>query len=361
MADELRAWLAAHAQALDDDSAHASEVVPQLGAAGLFRIGVARDLSGEGGSVWDAVEAIAGVAELSLAAAFTFWGQRAFIHYLIESPNAGLRDEWLPPLLPGEVAGATGLSNAMKFLGGIEALGINAVPEVANASGRAGWKLRGQVPWCTNLREPSFIAAVAVATPTGPVVAALPSSRAGVVRSADLDLIALRGSNTASLSLDDAQLHESDLLHADANAWLPRVRPGFLGLQCGLSIGLARASLRAAAERQGAGRSVLEEPLRQAHLALEDATRKLREGLGDGRFLAQPAALFRLRLSLADVVQQAVQLELQASGGRAYHRDQPLGFARRWHEAAFIPIVTPSVTQLQGALAALAKPAGVAV
>jgi hypothetical protein len=86
----------------------------------------------------------------------------------------------------------------------------------------------------------------------------------------------------------------------------------------------------------------------------------LHAGLADGRFLDQPQALFRLRLQLNDIVQQSLQLELHASGGRAYHRDQPLGFARRWREAAFIPIVTPSVTQLQGALAG-AAPAGAAL
>ena len=62
------------------------------------------------------------------------------------------------------------------------------------------------------------------------------------------------------------------------------------------------------------------------------------------------AALFRLRIALAERVRDALQLELQAGGGRAYHRDQPLGFARRWAESAFIPIVTPSLTQLQGEL-----------
>jgi len=43
-------------------------------------------------------------------------------------------------------------------------------------------------------------------------------------------------------------------------------------------------------------------------------------------------------------------LELQALGGNAYLNTSQTGFARRWREAAFIPILTPSVTQLQSAL-----------
>jgi alkylation response protein AidB-like acyl-CoA dehydrogenase len=340
-------WLAAHAEALDADATQAAQVVPRLAGAGLFRLGVPPEAGGEGG-IADAIEAIARVAGHSLAAAFTFWGQRAFIEYLLQSPNAALRKRWLPSLLDGTRSGATGLSNAMKFLGGIEALAIRA----RTRPDGAGWVLDGAVPWCTNLRAGNFVVAAAVQREDGrpPLIVALPSERAGVLRSDDLDLIALRGSNTAALRIDGAAIDEADLVHADGRQFLPRARPAFLGLQCGMSIGLARVALDHAAQRSGAGREVLEGPIAAQRRALREATDALLAGVADGRFLARPAELFQLRLALADVAQRAVQLELQASGGRAYHRDQPLAFARHWREAAFIPIVTPSVTQLQGEL-----------
>lgn len=74
---------------------------------------------------------------------------------------------------------------------------------------------------------------------------------------------------------------------------------------------------------------------------------ELKTGVADGRFKTAAAPMFRLRIGLAGVVQQAVMLELQASGGKAYLQDRGGGFARRWRESAFIPIVTPSLTQLQ--------------
>ncbi|HEY9239590.1 MAG TPA: acyl-CoA dehydrogenase family protein [Burkholderiaceae bacterium] len=344
--ESVHDWLDAHAEALDADSGKAKEVLPRLATAGLFRLGVPRELGGEGG-IGDAIEAIAGVAERSLAAAFTFWGHRAFIEYVVQSPNAALRERWLRRLLDGTVAGATGLSNAMKYLGGIESLGVRAKTHGEGG----GWLLEGAVPWCTNLRAPEFVAAVAVAREDGPpLIVALPSGRAGFQRSADLDLIALRGSNTASLRIDGVFIDASDLIHADGTQFLPQARPAFLGLQCGLSIGLARVALDAASQRSGAGREVLGAQIDAQRQALREATDALKAGLGSLRLLAQPVELFKLRLALADIVQHAVQLELQASGGRAYHRDQALSFARHWREAAFIPIVTPSVTQLQGEL-----------
>lgn len=355
--ESLPDWLDAHAESLDTDSLHAPELLPRLAREDLFGVGVPVAEGGQGGSLGDALEAIAGVARHSLTAAFVFWAQRAFIEYLLQSPNAALRARWMPALLQGRQAGATGLSNAMKYLGGIESLQVRA-----QAFGDGGLRLQGRVPWATNLAPDGFLVAVAVARTDGggPFVAALPSDAPGLARSADLDLIALRGSHTAALAIDDLELGPADLIHADANHFLPRVRPAFLCLQLGMCIGLARTSLAMAARRAGAGRDVLAEPLDRQHQALEAATATLHAGLADGRFEADARALFQLRLGLTEIVQQALQLELLASGGRAYHRDQPLGFARRWREAAFIPIVTPSVTQLQGALAG-AGPDGAAL
>jgi hypothetical protein len=87
--------------------------------------------------------------------------------------------------------------------------------------------------------------------------------------------------------------------------------------------------------------------LAEAGMGLEVDVAELLQGLDDGRFGADPAALFRLRLALALHVQEALALELQAWGGQAYLEGQAPGFARRWREAAFIPIITPSVAQLE--------------
>lgn len=352
MSAPAQAWLERHAEALDiGEPEPALQLLPWLGAQGLLRIGVPGPLGGDGGTLEDAVQAIAGVARASLTAAFVFWAQRAFIEYLLHSPNEGLRERRLGALLEGRRAGATGLSNAMKFLSGIERLGVRA------RGGDAPWRLDGALPWATNLAPAGFDIALAVDRGEGlpPAVVALPSERAGLLRSADLDLIALRGSHTASLRLDGVEADASDLIHPIAGQYLPRVRPAFLSLQCGLSLGLAQEALARAAERLGPARAVLAQPLDEASTALQQHRDALLQGLADGRFAAQPAALFRLRIALAQDVQQALQLELLASGGRAYHRDPSLGFARRWREAAFIPIVTPSISQLQGELARQAQ------
>jgi len=348
--DDLRAWLQAHADELDTTPDLADEVVPRLAAAGLFGVGVPAELGGRGGTVTDAIEAIAAVAEASLAAAFVFWGQRVFIELLLQSPNATLRSRWLAPLLKGTWGGATGLSNAMKFLSGIESLQINATPHAG------GWQLDGSLAWITNLRKDGFIAAAAVnATDAAPpAIVAITSDSTGVTRSADLDLMALRGSNTAAVTLAAVQIGPDDVIHADARAFLPGVRPGFLGMQCGMSIGLARAALHSAHALSTSMRGPLLPRIEAAQAALSEQVAALKAGVADGSFKTAVAPLFRLRIALAASVQEAVMLELQASGGKAYLQDRDTNFARRWREAAFVPIITPSLTQLQVALEKLA-------
>lgn len=357
-----RQWLDERAGSLDADASQAGSVVPYLARAGLLTHGLPQAMGGRGTPVSHAIEAIAQVASHSVAAAFAFWGQRVLIQMLAATGNTGLRERWLPALLRGETAGASGLSNIMKFLSGIEALSIRAMPAPGG-----GWLLDGGVPWCTNLREPQFLAAVAVARDDGapPMIVALPSDRPGLQRSPDLELMALRGTNTAALRLAGVAITADDLLAEKAGGFLPQVRPAFLGMQCGLSIGLARAACAAAARRMGEGGHVLREALTETRERLEDAAMAIQKGVDGGEFAEAPQRLFALRLALHDSVQQALQLELQATGGRAYHLDvpgvatpgvttpgvtTPGGFARRWRESAFIPIVTPSVTQLLGEL-----------
>lgn len=343
---ELAEWLIDNANALDQASDHAEEVIPKLAAAGLFGIGVPLGLGGSGGDIRDAIGAISEVAEHSLTSAFVFWGHRTFIEYLLQSPNAAMAERLVRSLVCGQRAGATGLSNAMKFLSGIESLQIIATPQ------DHGWRLDGSLAWITDLRKSGFVAAAAVASSTDapPAIVSFGSDYAGVERSDDLDLMAMRGSNTAAIKLHGVLISEADVIHSDARQYLPAVRPNFLGMQCGLSIGLARASLRAARTLSASSRNQLTARIEELTNSLNDTTDKLLEGVHDGRFKTAAAPLFRIRILLAEIVQQAVMLELQASGGGAYLQNKDKNFARRWREAAFIPIVTPSLTQLQAEL-----------
>ena len=353
LSHDLSRWLNETAVAFDGGQADPASLLPQLARDGLLSLGVPRAEGGDGGDVTDSVEAVAAVSQHSMTAGFVFWSQRTFIEYLLQSPNAALRERLLPGLIRGETAGATGLSNAMKFLSGLEELQVSA-----RAEGEA-FRLDGKLPWVTNLQWSGFHVAAAVAQPTGHAfVTALPHDLPGLARSADLDLLGMRSSATAAVALKDVRIGPEHVLHAHATEWLPQVRPAFLGLQCGMSIGLARRALSEASVQAGPARQVLREPLSALSKRLSGQERALNDGLQTGAFHAQPATLFRIRIALAEIVAEAVMLELQASGGRAYLNPHGQGFARRLREAAFVPVITPSITQLKAALVAQVATAG---
>lgn len=342
----LSHWLDTNAQGLDSGLSDPQHVLSQLAAANVLRVGISPYVGGVGRNLADAVEILAAVAYRSMTAAFVLWGQRTFIEYVLQSSNFALRERLLPSLLDGKLAGATGLSNAIKFLSGLEALQVRAHP------GPEGWILNGGLQWVTNLRRSGFVVAAAVEDEEGgaPFILAVPSSATGLHRSSDLQLMGLQSSNTAALEFMQADVGCDWLLHEDAQIFLQSVRPAFLGLQCGMAIGLARRSFQEVEEHVEHDRAILLESLLNQRWQLEDRVTELKRGLLDGRFRDDPAALFSLRIAFAQSAAEAVQLELQASGGKAYLQEHGIGFARRWRESAFVPIITPTLVQLRAQL-----------
>ncbi len=346
-------WIAGSAEGLDLGAEQAAELLPRLAAGGLTGAGAPAEYGGSGGGPVEGLAAISEAAAQSLTAAFVLWGQRSFLEYLLQGENAALRESLAPDLAAGRVAGATALSNAMKNLAGLEPLQI---------SGRAeggGFRLEGAAPWVTNLRPEGFHVAVAADRAEGgpAFVASLAHDDPGLTRSPDLELMAMRGSNTAALKFAGLRIDAGRIIAHDAPSWLPRVRPAFIGLQCGLSIGLARRALAEAAQAGGAGRGVLAAPVAEARRRLDQAENRLVAGLRSREFEAKAPALFRLRIEFAEIAAEALALELQASGGKAYLSVPGRAFARRWREGAFIPVVTPSLAQLKTALARLEEAA----
>ena len=345
---ELRDWLDAHAQALDEGAEDPASVLPRLAEAGVFRLGVPASQGGlEGSDAGDAIEAVSQLAEHSVAAAFVAWGQRVFIEYLLHSPNQALARDWTGPLLRGELAGATALSNAMKFLSGIESLQISARQDGDDWAGRPhalghqsapGWlpggggrdragRHAGRGGAAAGHRRPD---AQRRPAPAGPAI----EQHGGA------------GS--------EGRAHQPAL--ADPRRCPPVPAAGAAGLRRAAMRPVHRPGpARAAPGRDGGqgqgARGILAEPLAQLQAQVEYLSDQLIAGVREGRYVAEPWLLFEVRIALAEAAQQAVQLELQASGGAAYLKPAGDGFARRWREAAFLPIVTPSLVQLKTELA----------
>jgi alkylation response protein AidB-like acyl-CoA dehydrogenase len=222
-------------------------------------------------------------------------------------------------------------------------------------AGSQGFVLNGIVPWATNLRKQGFVVALAAASAENgdAAVFAVPHALDGVDREPDMALTGLRATNTAAVRLRDVALGDRWLIHPDAKLFLPQLRFALVGMQCGLGLGLARASLRSARQAIAGTASILLPELEALERSIADYWRELSTGAEDGQFGGRPRELLDLRIRMVDLAAAALQLELQAVGGRAYLQGRDNGFARRWRELAFLPIVTPTMVQLKTELARL--------
>lgn len=344
--DEFIDWLDAHADQIDKESGQiADTLLEKIAEQGVFAIGVPKELGGQGGSRADVIAFLSELAQHSLTAAFISWGHRTFIENILASEATFARETWLPDLLTGKRAAGTGLSNATKFLSGIEKLNVS----IYEKEGR--YFLRGRLPWVTNLRSDKFVAIFAASfenSSKDPLIIAVPSEAIGLARSADLEFVSLQGSNTAALTFHDVALDWNWVLSEDAEVFLAQTRPAFLGYQFGLAFGLAERSLSEVEQSLFSTRSILGEEYQDTLAKLESIRTDLLAGLDqDSYFIKNPRQLFELRIAIVDVVASSLLLELQASGGRGYFKQSQSGFMRRWNEGAFLPIVSPSAVQLR--------------
>lgn len=347
LSSNLQNFLENRADAMNDGHTDLGSTIAHLAKEDIFRAGIPQSLGGQGNSFSEAMSLVADVAYHCLTSAFVLWGQRVFAEYLVQSDNDWLKDTLLPRILTGECHGATGLSNAIKNLAGIEALQVRAELEDNSIV------LNGVLPWISNVPGNRFVAAAAAQGEDSAVhIVAFPANTEGLHRSENLKLLGLRASATARLELQNVRLDRQWLIAKDGTAFLSRVRALFLLLQCGLSVGLIQRILDEV-ERLQPRESLLKERHRTARVEFESlkndwlhfATADFSHGSGAIQ------DLFRTRIALSDLALSVIHLELQAVGGRAYLQNS--GTERRWREIAFVPVVTPSVTQLAGELAKL--------
>lgn len=310
----------------------------------MFKHGVPTQLGGNGGNILESINAITETARHSLTAAFCSWGHRTLIENLIHSPSA-LHQRLIPELLSGERAGGTGLSNAVKFTSGVEELNVT----ITEKEGKR--YLNGRLPWITNLRADKFAIIFAAGFEDknkAPLVLAIPSE-AGLILEPELPLVALKGSHTHPVRLDNLELNEDWIVSDNLLTYLAQIRPSFLGLQFGMAFGLAKRSLEEVEKsfHFGSTREVLKGEWEAVTTELARIENALQAGLLDQSFTQKPKDLFQLRIDIVSVVANSLLLELQAGGGRGYLENTGSSFIRRWREGAFLPIVTPSAVQLR--------------
>jgi alkylation response protein AidB-like acyl-CoA dehydrogenase len=332
-------------RAIDAEGLYPADVLRRLGDVGAFAHHL--DDQARNGGLAAAIDAMAQVGAVCVSTAFCMWCQDALAWYLDRSENRNAAPLHLDAVASGRHLGGTGLSNPMKAFSGIEPLSLKGqrVP--------GGYRVSGRLPWVSNLDDGHLFASIFALADERRVMALFRAGDDGVTLARNARFIALEGTGTYSILVRDAFVPDDHVLAEDAAVFVPAIRNGFVLLQAGMGLGIARGV--AALMRSDVRGRKLAAFLPLGPDEIEDRTdalwQRVREHAesADAPDRSSFLAVLRTRLQLSQLALDAAQSAMLQFGARGYvEGSEPF---RRLREAQFVAIVTPSVKHILTELA----------
>ncbi len=324
---------------IDADSVYPESFLRFLGAAGMF--------SQPGGSeqqIWKkTLNLIEETAVVCGSTAFSIWCHTTAMVYVRNGHSSFLKNEILPKMVRGEVLGATGLSNPMKFYAGMESLRLQAEP-IAN-----GYIVSGFLPFVSNLGTGNWFGVIAKVNADHRIMMFIPCAAEGLQINERTEFLGLNGSATYNCHFQHVFVPERWVLAEDADVFIKKIRPEFVLNQAGMGIGLARSvihGIRRLQEKQGgANQYLIPQPAE-----LEERLTELRERAyqfvqSDWSSPDDLREVIKVRLDSSYLALDAANAGMLHHGGAAYLKRS--NSSRRLREAYFIALVTPAVKQLE--------------
>lgn len=333
LAPELRATIAENAKAVDKGEKDARYVLPLLGEAGLL----SRNLL-------DTARAIREISAEDLSAGFTTWADRMTIEYL-DRAGTDHATRLLDDLRAGTRPGVTGMAGPFKEFAGCGEIDLQA-EKVED-----GYVINGKLKWASNLYEDAVLVSGAKTADGHRFLFALEAGHEGMTFGRPFGLLGLNATASAWVDFENVHVPAAQVLTEDFEDFIASVRPTFVLLQIAECIGVAEASAAAASTRLSGVNETFADDVAQAtedNAGIVARQEAIIARLADGEKVA-PAELLELRLDAASAAVTAANLEVRVAGGAGYARSSPA--SRRFREAAFIPVQSPSESQLRWELA----------
>lgn len=331
---------------IDREGYYPAEVLRSLGEAGVFRQHLASQQPSGRVDLAAAIGAMAVTARECLSTAFLIWCQDACGWYIESSDNAHLKETLLPKIAAGKVFGGTGLSNPMKYYGGIEALQLTAQP-VGD-----GYIVNGTLPWVSNLGPDHYFAALCriAGAQAREAMMMVPCSTPGLTLKQLAHFTAMEGTATYACQFKDAFIPRSHLLADPSPTYVARIKPGFILLQGGMALGLIEGCIALMRE--------VESQLAHVNCHLDDRPEELADELDvlKEQVIALAATpydsspdylreVLQARLAAAELALRAASSAMMHAGARGYLVNAPA--QRKLREAYFVAIVTPAIKHLR--------------
>lgn len=346
-ADHVRDLVSAAADSVDAGRHPTTEHLSTLAGLGLLDLGVdtVADPLDATADIRGSAELIALVAEECMSTAFSIWAHRMVLDYFARGARTERNAAAYADLRLGLIAGSTAMASGMKALAGIEPLGVTG--RIVDDT----LVVDGQVRWASNLVPGAVVVIPVQLDDDQRLIAWFRVGDDGVEVHPVDGLLALNATASASIRLDGVRIPLDAVLSWTFADTARAFRPTFLTLQSSFCIGIARRSVAESGrliDRPGNdglhGRFAEVERL----LAEQEAAwERLIADVGS----APLVDFVRLRLESSLLAGEATRLEAALAGGRGYLSSSDT--ARRFREAAFLPVQSPSEGQLRWELTSL--------
>lgn len=316
------------AKAVDAGTEDARYILPILAEAGLLDT-----------DLLTAARTVREISRRDLSVGFTIWAHLMTQTYLANAnkPAASAVEQ---SLRSGARPGITGMAAAFKEFAGCGEIELAATPV------EGGYQVTGKLNWASNLYDDAVLV-TAVRTDDGDrLLIFVESGAEGLTFGKPFGLLGLNATASAWVSLENVFVPESQVLTHDFDAFILQVRPTFVVLQIAECIGVAEASIVAASERLFGVNATFADEVQDIAAKVSDIIARqeniiTRVGNSD----ISSVELLELRLEAAEVAVAAANIEVRVAGGAGYAKSSPA--SRRFREAAFIPVQSPSEAQLR--------------
>ncbi|WP_315557714.1 acyl-CoA dehydrogenase family protein, partial [Corynebacterium matruchotii] len=316
------------AKAVDAGTEDARYILPVLAEVGLLDT-----------DLLTAARTVREISRRDLSVGFTIWAHLMTQTYLANAnkPAASAVEQ---SLRSGARPGITGMAAAFKEFAGCGEIELAATPV------EGGYRVTGKLNWASNLYDDAVLV-TAVRTDAGDrLLIFVEGGAEGLTFGKPFGLLGLNATASAWVSLENVFVPESQVLTHDFDAFILQVRPTFVVLQIAECIGVAEAAIAAASERLFGVNATFADEVQDIAARVSDIIARqesiiTRVGNSD----ISPVELLELRLDAAEVAVAAANVEVRVAGGAGYAKSSPA--SRRFREAAFIPVQSPSEAQLR--------------
>lgn len=324
---------------IDADAFYAEGFLKKLGEAGLL----SSTNKNEKELLLNEMNIVKQTSKVCMTTAFCLWCHLAALTYIRNTDNLEIKNKLLSSFENGEILGATGLSNPMKYYAGLEKLNLSAEPT------EGGYIINGVLASVSNLGENHWFGIIAGVSEDKQIMCVVPCEVKGLKLKEKVDYLGINGSSTYACVFKDVFVPNEWILSEDADSFVEKIRPAFLAYQIPLGLGVTQASIESI-EKVNQRQNGCNQFLRTQSDELQVEESRLQERVLNlfNRESFNWKEVAEIRLNAAYLTLKAVQTNMLHNGSAGYLQDSAP--SRKLREAYFFANLTPTVKHLEKVL-----------